>query len=185
MFVKVCGIKSVEEAEFAVSLGYDALGIVFHPRSVRFVGVEEASRIIKAVKGKIKIFGVFKSKSELNELVDELDYIQIYEPVEELPGKVVLGVSGGYSGKLPQAKFYILDASHGRGKKTFYPEHLWGFPRNKVIISGGLTPWNVDFFIQRYHPFGVDVSSGVELRPGEKSFYLMEEFIRNARRVGV
>jgi len=71
MFVKVCGIRSVEEAKFAVALGFDALGIVFHPKSIRFVTVEEAKRIIQAVKGRIKIFGVFKSKSELNQLVDE------------------------------------------------------------------------------------------------------------------
>ncbi len=50
-----------------------------------------------------------------------------------------------------------------------------------VIISGGLRPSNVRKAIQTLSPYGVDVSSGVEKRPGIKDHELLKEFIQNAR----
>ena len=180
MFIKVCGITSVDDALMAEKLGADAIGIVFHPKSPRYVSVAEALKIIEAVKGKLKVVGVFKYKSELNELLDILDFIQIYEPISFMKEKLILAVSGKTEHK---ATFFIIDSSHGRGIRSEYPLDLFGLPREKVIISGGLTPYNVDYLIRKYKPFGVDVSSGVELRKGVKSYYLLEEFVKRARGV--
>ena len=53
--------------------------------------------------------------------------------------------------------------------------HFIGLP--PLIAAGGLTPQNVGEVIRKLHPWAVDVSSGVEARPGEKSAELMEAFV--------
>ena len=40
--------------------------------------------------------------------------------------------------------------------------------RRRIVLSGGLTPENAVEAIARVRPFGIDVSSGVEARPGIK-----------------
>ena len=50
-----------------------------------------------------------------------------------------------------------------------------------LVLAGGLTPANVAEAIREVRPYGVDVSSGVEERRGEKSSRLIEEFVRTAR----
>ncbi len=56
------------------------------------------------------------------------------------------------------------------------------FPQLRVIIAGGLRPENVVEAISTFHPYGVDVASGVEEAPGKKSLQKLAEFIENARR---
>ena len=53
----------------------------------------------------------------------------------------------------------------------------------KVILSGGLTPLNIKNAVESVRPYGVDVSSGVELTPGTKDHAKVKEFIREARSI--
>ncbi len=181
MFIKVCGITSVEDALMALHFKINAIGLVFHKKSPRFVNICNAMKIMDVVCNKIKVVGVFKYKSEISEcseILDHLDFIQVYEPVPDLAHKLILGVSKKTEEK---AAFYIVDSSHGKGLRSEYPEDLFGLPKERTIISGGLTPYNVDCMISKYTPFGVDVSSGVELRKGVKSYYLLKEFVEKVR----
>jgi len=50
-----------------------------------------------------------------------------------------------------------------------------------VVLAGGLDPGNVGRAIQLLDPFGVDVSSGVERKPGLKDPRLMRAFVEAAR----
>jgi phosphoribosylanthranilate isomerase len=54
-----------------------------------------------------------------------------------------------------------------------------------IIISGGLTPENVPEVVTTLHPFGVDVASGVESKPGKKDYEKMRRFIESVQRTDV
>jgi phosphoribosylanthranilate isomerase len=63
------------------------------------------------------------------------------------------------------------------GYARFLTERL----RTRTILAGGLNPKNVQDAINSVRPWGVDVSSGVEVSKGIKAFELMDEFVKNAR----
>ncbi len=184
MFIKICGIRDVETAVFLTEIGVDAMGLVFHKPSVRYVPIDCAIRIIEAVKGRIAIFAVFKDNRDLmehEEIVGLVDFIQIYElPYRTFDKPLVLGVKG----RVPHpADYYLIDFSMGSNLFVDLPDDLFGYPRERVIISGGLRESNVGYVIKRYRPFGVDVSSGVEIERGVKDRELIRRFVDTARRV--
>jgi phosphoribosylanthranilate isomerase len=56
--------------------------------------------------------------------------------------------------------------------------------RRRLVLAGGLTPENVAEAIVAVHPYGVDVSSGVEDAPGLKNAKKVSRFLANARKAG-
>src|SRR5262249_56371120 len=80
--------------------------------------------------------------------------------------------------------FYLLDswsAGYGGSGAGFSWEWLDGLNTEKLILSGGLSIENVGEAIRRIHPYGVDVCSGVETRPGIKDHAKLKEFILAAK----
>jgi phosphoribosylanthranilate isomerase len=80
--VKVCGVTRVDDARAAVALGATLLGLNFYPRSPRHLGVEVAAEIAGAVRGQVKLVGVFvNSTAEEVETLDRqlgLDLLQFH-----------------------------------------------------------------------------------------------------------
>lgn len=184
MFIKVCGIRDVDIAIFLTEIGVSAMGLVFHKPSFRYVPIDYAIRIIEAVRGRIAIFAVFKDNRDLmehEEIVDLVDFIQIYElPYRNFEKPLVLGVRGRVD---HPADYYLIDYSMGRNLFVDLPDDLFGYPRERVIISGGLNESNVGYVMRKYRPFGVDVSSGVEIERGVKDRELIRRFVDTVRRV--
>ena len=179
MFVKICGIRDERTALVAAEAGADAIGFVFHKNSPRFVEYRVAEKIAERLSGRVLIVAVYKGRDEIDGgVLDFCDLVQVYEPVEELRDRLILGVSG-YTRE--PAAYYLLDVSHGRGRFFEHPQDLYGLPKERVILSGGLNPENVAEVVERYSPFGVDVSSGVESSPGVKDERLIREFIKRAK----
>ncbi len=203
--VKVCGITRPQDAEDAFSLGADFLGLVFAPSSRR-VDHAQAARIIEAVPTFQNFVGVFQNQeiAEVRRVAERLglQYVQLHG--EESPEYCELLKKDGLSiikavhvnekssvteNELkPYSVFaFLFDTkvgakSGGTGKSfdwNLISPDIW--KKNKGFLSGGLTPGNIDEAIDATHPFAVDVSSGVESKPGTKDFRLVREFIKKAK----
>ena len=172
MFVKVCGITAPGQIDRAVELGYTAAGVVLHPGSARFCSVRRATELARHARGRIAIVAVGLTCDEVVGVADEFDYVQVYAS-----GNGERVICAGDSEQVARdAALFMYDSSRGSGRTGPFPEWLHGI-RRKLIISGGLTPRNVAEVVRKFHPFGVDVSSGVESAPGEKDYELMSQFI--------
>lgn len=198
--VKICGLTRPEDAAAAARLGADAVGVVFAP-SPRQVDLRRAAEVLGAVPPHVTRVGVFTDPTAafVHQAVAAcgLGCVQIHgmAPVApELFSRVhlvrAIGVITARSVREAaelEAAAFLLDApplDHRMGG-TGLPFD-WSlavdlpWPRDRVIVAGGLAPANVGEAIRRFRPGGVDVSSGVESGPGIKDAGLIEAFLRAA-----
>jgi len=200
MWVKVCGLTRLADAEMCVAAGVDAIGLNFWPKSSRFVSRECAGSIARAVRGRVQVVGLFVDApvEQIREVRDDvgLDLVQLHG--EESPALLTQLLPHAFkalrvrdAGVLEQARRYagehiLLDAfvpgSPGGTGATFD----WQLARSvvaerKVILAGGLTPENVGEAVREVRPYGVDTASGVEHAPGVKDEGLVQRFVTAAR----
>lgn len=195
-FIKLCGLRTVEDIEFAAALGVDAVGIVMTP-SVRQVDTETAKRLVEAVPEGVVSVGVFyrPTAEVVRTARDEIGFDWIQAETENLQGineispfPVVhdgdsLGSDAVEAFEI-SASGRILVESSGHGGKGMQAEwgRVAGLARiDDVVLAGGLNARNVLEAIGLVGPGGVDVSSGVESAPGVKDHALMKEFVDMAR----
>ena len=199
--IKICGITSVDDALVAVEAGADALGFMFCEASPRFISFATAANIIGRLPPFVAKVGVFVDAPE--ELVRRaimechLDTLQFhgaevpkYCSAFSLPVIKAFRMQGEKDVQaLPAcpASAWLLDSfvpgrSGGTGA-TFN----WDLARaakefgRPIILAGGLTVENVGEAVRKVQPFGLDVSSGVESKPGKKDSGKMRAFILRAR----
>ena len=204
--VKICGITDPDDAKNAALLGADAIGLNFYERSPRFIDGTLASRIIEAVPAFVSVVGVFVNHPNPQGLEDlalslGLNAVQLHG--NETPDycsmiqkvKVVKAFRVDSNFRVESLKNYrnamfLLDsgsgAQFGGTGKVFdwgqaYGANAFGW----IVLAGGLTSDNVGDAISRLHPFGVDVSSGVESSPGRKDYEKMRRFIEAVRKTDV
>lgn len=203
--IKVCGITHIEDALKAVELGADLLGFNFYPPSPRYIEPEKARAILAAIPPEICNVALFvnEPKERVREVLargllaenrQAFGALQFHgeESGEYCRGwdfKVIkafrvkdqeslLAVQG-----FP-ADFYLLDSfspGYGGSGRPFPWDWLEGLPAEKLILAGGLDARNVQEAIRRLRPYGVDVCSGVEARPGVKDHEKLKEFIFAAK----
>ncbi|AJF59912.1 MAG: indole-3-glycerol phosphate synthase / phosphoribosylanthranilate isomerase [archaeon GW2011_AR10] len=196
--VKVCGITNEKDAVNAVKLGADFVGINFYRKSPRYVNPFDASKLVKKLNGKAVVVGVFVNEAPKNvkDVARKcgLDMLQFSGNESEkyvkqfgFPSVKAFHVEGAKSleeAANSSADFILLDSfvsgKFGGTGKTFNHKLLNGtdFKGKRVFISGGITPKNVVGVLKKFRPFAVDVASGVESRPGKKSFSKVRELIR-------
>ena len=182
MYVKVCGITRPKDAESAVAAGADAIGVVLFTDSPRSVTPRRAEAILKAVSGEVETVCVTMTRSpaDLGTIFGlSPDAIQIYHDLT-IPDRFIR--ISGWDGRSPLpegADRLLLDASHGRGIPLNIDDAKAAVMKTElpVVLSGGLTPSSVGDLIRSVRPAGVDVSSGVEIRPGLKAPHHMQAFI--------
>jgi phosphoribosylanthranilate isomerase len=203
--VKICGVTTAADAQQAVALGADAIGLNFYEGSPRFVESSAAQLILRELPPFVAAAGVFVEvpMRDAIERIQDLGHINIiqwhgknHEPSYHLiPAFPVRDAASLQAiqhyldacraiGSLPSA--LLLDGyapgQHGGTGQTA-PWHLLASfqPGVPIILAGGLTPDNVAGAIRIVRPYGVDVASGVESAPGRKDAEKMRRFVANAR----
>jgi phosphoribosylanthranilate isomerase len=177
--IKICGIKDPETAYAAAKLGADWIGIVLVPESKRSVTFEAAQEICAAAhEGGAKTIAIFYAvdAEALCEL--PLDGAQFYGPCT-LPD----ALTRFYANHCPLDRkdgYLLIENPQGGSGKMIDPASLFPTPGWLWFLAGGLTPGNVRGCIGRFHPHGVDVSSGVE-KDGRKDKSLIQKFIEEVR----
>ena len=186
--VKICGIRSREDALLAAELGAWAIGFIFWPGSPRFIDPYRARTIAAALPPWLVPVGVFVDQPEeyvsgVASLV-RLGAVQLHgrEPaamVERLPHRVIKSVPVGADfdpaavDRVPARAGVLLDAHDperrgGTGVTVDWSLAAAAARRRSVLLAGGLRPENVRSAVAAVRPFGIDVSSGVEAAPGVK-----------------
>ncbi len=179
LYVKVCGITRVEQLEWAIDLGYDAVGMMRAPKSKRLINVESAYRLAEHAGGRIDTFAVGLTLDQVEPVRDAVDTVQLYE-YADVPSLALASDTPPQSTK--GLEYWFYDASHGTGTFAEIPDWVRDVDA-RFILAGGLNPENVAEVVVRYRPDGVDVSSGVESSAGVKDYALMKAFIEAVRGV--
>lgn len=184
--VKICGIKTLEEALTVKSFGAWAIGEVFAP-STRRISREQAASINHSLSSGITVVGVFVDEPFDSILLAirecSLDMVQLHgleppEYVQELPVPAIkaFSVTGPVDPEevkrwRPWAYLFDSKALEFRGGSghAFDWNLLSGVRDFKnLILAGGLNAGNITEAIREVHPFAVDISSGVEYPEGGK-----------------
>jgi phosphoribosylanthranilate isomerase len=200
MLVKICGITNLKDAAAAAEMGADMIGFIF-AKSQRRISPEKAAEIIRRLEGNILKVGVFVDETggtvEKTAKFCGLDFVQLhgnetreYANRLSLPFIKAFKVSDEsvvreiqrFRAEISLLDAYVPGISGGTGKRIDMQILKEAVKNGKVLVAGGLNPENVAEVISRVHPFGVDVSSGVEYSPGKKNYTKMERFIMEAKK---
>ena len=203
--VKVCGITSLADDEKALEFGADLLGFNFYPPSPRWIAPEQAREILERLPQSSFNVAVFvnEQRDKLRSIVahcrlsddrqafralqfhgeEDADYCRAWD-ITVIKAIRVQEQSSLDAIKVIPADFYLLDSfspGYGGSGAPFSWQWLSEVDASKLILSGGLRVDNVVEAIQKIRPYGVDVCSGVEARPGIKDHGKLKEFIRAAK----
>ncbi|MBI4417427.1 MAG: phosphoribosylanthranilate isomerase [Ignavibacteriales bacterium] len=200
LFVKICGITNLEDAMHAVRCKADAVGFVFYERSERYVAPERAAEIVAQLPDFVSKVGVFvnatqRSVEEIARKVN-LSAVQLYgkEGPDDLVGyeaSVIKAFNIRPNFDVEVMRNYLVDAflldahseaRYGGSGKTFdWNIAVRAKEYGRIILAGGLTPENIEDAVRFVQPYGVDVSSGVEGKPGKKDPERVRNFIARAK----
>ena len=198
VMVKVCGMTSLDDALAAVEEGADAVGFILAP-SPRRISLRAARAICGELPSGVLKIGVFVDEDPdlIRYAMDfcGLDMVQLHgteseDRVRPWGDRAIKGVAIGRD-PLPGVDAYrdavlLLDTGipgrRGGTGRTFD----WGLVvplarQRRIILAGGLDPGNVRRAIDRVRPWGVDVCSGIEERPGRKDHDRLRCFISRAK----
>ena len=191
-FLKFCGMTREDDVRRACDLGVDALGFVTWPGSPRHVDAAHLSRLIAAMTVNVTPVAVMVSPSlwEIQQARDAgAAVIQLHGDMVHLPaGDVWIASSLERDLEdIPRDVTLVLDAHdplrHGGTGRTIDWNRAAAIAAVRpVMLAGGLTPGNVAGAVRQVRPFGVDVASGIEERPGIKDARAMTEFAAAVRK---
>lgn len=198
--VKICGITNVEDAQACVVAGADAIGFVFYENSPRCVSIEQAREIANRVAPFINCVGLFVDAEQhyIHSVLKRvaIDTIQFHgrEPEQSctLYGKPYIKAVRMEESTDPVQQQQEYSAAQALLLDTFVSgvpggtgtgfdwDRIPADLNKPVILAGGLNEKNVRAAITRVRPYAVDVSGGVEIKPGKKDPDKIKNFIREA-----
>ena len=190
MWIKICGLTTAAAVAAAIEARVDAIGFVF-ARSVRELTPESAAALARPARGRMRCVAVthHPSQAAIDEIVrvfapdllqsDAEDLAQLRLPAA-LETLAVVREGGALSLPLPGRILFEGPAS-GRGAVSDWSVAAALARRTQLVLAGGLNALNVADALAQVRPFGVDVSSGVEERPGVKSPAAIVSFVEAVR----
>lgn len=177
--IKLCGLSRICDIEAANMLNPDYIGFVFFKNSSRYLSPEKASTLREKLSPEIKAVGVFVREDA--EVVAGLlergvvDMAQLHGGEDEeyirhlrkLTGKPLIKAfrvrtaEDIAAAEKCSADYVLLDSGEG-GTGSVFDWGVLGRMKRPYFLAGGLTPENVGRAVREFHPFAVDVSSGIE-----------------------
>lgn len=208
--VKICGLTILADARAAVEAGADLLGFICYPKSPRYLPPHRIAAILSNLQSPISdlhTVGVFvdETLATIQRILSEtgLDLAQLHggEPpvtLERLQGRAFKALrSRSLAEAEADAEWYadlgpadgpdlLLDAWHpqahgGSGWRADWDIAAALARQHRLLLAGGLTPANVAAAVAHVRPWGVDVSSGVEIEPGRKDHAAVRAFVAAAK----
>ncbi|MBR5116394.1 MAG: phosphoribosylanthranilate isomerase [Lachnospiraceae bacterium] len=197
--IKLCGMTREQDIEAANRIRPDLIGFVFAPKSRRYVSPERAAALRRMLDPSIRAVGVFVDESieAVAKLLSDgvIDLAQLHgheddsyvERLRQLTDAPIIqafqikGKDDPDTAHASKADHILLDAGAGDGMVLNW-SWLKGFDR-PYYLAGGLNPDNVEQAIRTLHPYGVDVSSGIET-DGVKDAKKMRVFVEQVRSAG-
>ena len=195
--VKVCGIRSLEEAQASIDAGADALGFNFWSRSPRYIAPEAAHEIVARLPPLVANIGVFvnEARERIEAIASDLRLAAVQLHGDESP-EFCAGITAAKTIKAirvtedfaPQSirrysvSMILLDTgiagSYGGTGRTFDWSVAAECARlSPIILAGGLTTENIGEAISTVRPAAIDVCSGVEAEPGRKDLVKLRNFM--------
>jgi phosphoribosylanthranilate isomerase len=204
--IKICGITNCEDAEAAIGTGADALGFNTWPGTPRHLDLDQAADWLSALPPfvtKVALL-VNASLAEARRIAQLpfIDALQLHG--DENPAycaalrdcgrpfiKALRLQTGDDLSHLSEfgTPYFLIDAHVAgafggtgvRADLALAAEFRRRYPRFSLVLAGGLRPENVAETIRELRPYAVDVSSGVEAKPGRKDLVLMRSFVAAVR----
>lgn len=195
--IKLCGLSRPCDIEAVNRLQPEYIGFVFAKKSSRYVSPDQAAALKKILSPAITAVGVFV-REEVGQVADLLaagviDAAQLHGGEDEAyigrlrertdkPIIKAFRVDGGQDIQRAQActaDYVLLDSGNG-GTGTAFDRRLLARMQRPYFLAGGLDPSSVAEAVERWKPYAVDVSSGVETE-GKKDPEKMRVFIENVR----
>jgi phosphoribosylanthranilate isomerase len=202
--VKICGITNSEDARAAVDAGADAIGLIFYQGSKRCIDERLAAEIVSLLPPYTSINALFvnPTEAEVRKVLSTVDVSQIQFHGEEPPA-FCEDFGRPYVKSIPvvdTTRMQALVADHANARAYLFDTHVTGeyggtgktfdwtkMPEKNIghrILAGGLDTENVAKAIRIACPDAVDISSGVESRPGIKNHETLKRFIAAAKQAG-
>jgi len=200
--IKVCGVRTIDDALAAAEAGADAVGLMFVESSPRSIDPDEAFAIVSSLPPMVASVAVLKDASieEFSEQEQRCPTTLTQLHGSE-PDKVVracgpalvkavrfdrrtIGDTLAHYSAMEEVDAILVDGSAGGAGEAFdwrlLAENM-GRATKPVIVAGGLDPDNVGEAIRAVRPFAVDVSSGVERERGVKDPARIRAFCQAVR----
>jgi phosphoribosylanthranilate isomerase len=199
--VKICGITSVEDGLAAAAAGADAIGLMLYDGSPRHITLETAVEISRALPPFVSRVGVFVNADSgiVAEAISVcgLNILQFHgdetpEYCRQFPVMTMKAFRMRDRESLKKLKefttdawlldAYVKDARGGTGASFNWDLAIEAKELGRpIFLAGGLTPDNIGEAVRKVRPYGVDVSSGVEVSPGTKDHAKVRAFIKAAK----
>jgi phosphoribosylanthranilate isomerase len=202
--IKICGITNAADALAAVDAGANLLGFNFYEKSARFLTESAAQKIRTQLPKNVEAVGIFVNMPSIDvaalckllkldaaqlhgdelpetaaEIARSINVIKAFRIEPDFPLKTLNEYHDVFA--------FLFDAAHtgqygGTGRTTDWDVARRAAKDHRIILAGGLKVENVAAAVRIVRPYGIDVASGVESKPGKKDHGRLREFIQEVRR---